>query len=334
MSDQRQGGDEPSMEEILTSIRQIISEDETSAGTGQGHGASDNGAGAADAAEGDEEDVLELTDEVAPGDDDTAGEEPEADASAAAPSDSDPADTGDDAVGDGGFDDADDVPASPQEALAAAAQAAMEDDEGEAPDLEADRPGEPEMDEAEPGELGDGEPEADDPAPEPEAEEPPEPDDGDSPEPDAAAPLEAMTAADAGESEPEEPEPEPEPEPDEPETVAARMDEPSPAARDAGVESSAGGALASQAIQEQATAALTQLARAAHDRDFESERPKSESDRILENLVREALRPQLKAWLDENLPSLVERIVREEVRRMTVRAQALADEEHNGGDRA
>jgi cell pole-organizing protein PopZ len=32
----------------------------------------------------------------------------------------------------------------------------------------------------------------------------------------------------------------------------------------------------------------------------------------LEDVVREALRPMLKSWLDENLPSVVERMVQEE----------------------
>lgn len=35
----------------------------------------------------------------------------------------------------------------------------------------------------------------------------------------------------------------------------------------------------------------------------------------LEDLVREMLRPMLKSWLDDNLPSLVERLVRAEIER-------------------
>jgi len=38
--------------------------------------------------------------------------------------------------------------------------------------------------------------------------------------------------------------------------------------------------------------------------------------RTLEDLVQEMLRPMLKAWLDDNLPSLVERIVRDEIERV------------------
>ena len=39
--------------------------------------------------------------------------------------------------------------------------------------------------------------------------------------------------------------------------------------------------------------------------------------RTLEDLVKEMLRPMLKAWLDDNLPSMVERIVRAEIERVS-----------------
>jgi cell pole-organizing protein PopZ len=39
--------------------------------------------------------------------------------------------------------------------------------------------------------------------------------------------------------------------------------------------------------------------------------------RTLEDLVREMLRPLLKAWLDENLPGVVERLVRAEIERVS-----------------
>jgi uncharacterized protein len=38
--------------------------------------------------------------------------------------------------------------------------------------------------------------------------------------------------------------------------------------------------------------------------------------RTLEDLVREMLRPMLKSWLDDNLPNLVERLVRAEIERV------------------
>ena len=37
----------------------------------------------------------------------------------------------------------------------------------------------------------------------------------------------------------------------------------------------------------------------------------------LEDLVREMLRPMLKAWLDDNLPGMVERLVRAEIERVS-----------------
>lgn len=39
--------------------------------------------------------------------------------------------------------------------------------------------------------------------------------------------------------------------------------------------------------------------------------------RTLEDLVKEMLRPLLKSWLDDNLPGLVERIVRAEIERVS-----------------
>jgi len=39
--------------------------------------------------------------------------------------------------------------------------------------------------------------------------------------------------------------------------------------------------------------------------------------RTLEDLVRDMLRPMLKSWLDENLPSVVERLVRAEIERVS-----------------
>jgi cell pole-organizing protein PopZ len=39
--------------------------------------------------------------------------------------------------------------------------------------------------------------------------------------------------------------------------------------------------------------------------------------RTLEDLVREMLKPMLKAWLDENLPAMVERMVRAEIERVS-----------------
>ena len=42
-----------------------------------------------------------------------------------------------------------------------------------------------------------------------------------------------------------------------------------------------------------------------------------QNSRTLEDLVREMLKPMLKAWLDDNLPNLVERLVRAEIERVS-----------------
>jgi hypothetical protein len=43
----------------------------------------------------------------------------------------------------------------------------------------------------------------------------------------------------------------------------------------------------------------------------------SQNARTLEDLVKEMLRPMLKSWLDDNLPGLVERIVKAEIERVS-----------------
>ena len=43
----------------------------------------------------------------------------------------------------------------------------------------------------------------------------------------------------------------------------------------------------------------------------------SNNARTLEDLVKEMLRPLLKAWLDDNLPNMVEKIVRAEIERVS-----------------
>jgi cell pole-organizing protein PopZ len=42
-----------------------------------------------------------------------------------------------------------------------------------------------------------------------------------------------------------------------------------------------------------------------------------QNGRTLEDLVKEMLRPQLKTWLDDNLPGMVERLVRAEIERVS-----------------
>jgi len=49
--------------------------------------------------------------------------------------------------------------------------------------------------------------------------------------------------------------------------------------------------------------------------------PMGNANQTLEDLTRELLRPILKDWLDDNLPQIVERIVREEIGRLALDAQ-------------
>jgi len=42
-----------------------------------------------------------------------------------------------------------------------------------------------------------------------------------------------------------------------------------------------------------------------------------QNPRTIEDLVRDMLRPMLKAWLDDNLPNIVERLVRAEIERVS-----------------
>src|SRR3546814_17828179 len=64
-------------------------------------------------------------------------------------------------------------------------------------------------------------------------------------------------------------------------------------------------------------AALSQLSRTVRrDKDF----PLG-GGRMVEDLVREALEPMLREWLDANLAGIVERLVRQEIERMVRRAE-------------
>lgn len=47
------------------------------------------------------------------------------------------------------------------------------------------------------------------------------------------------------------------------------------------------------------------------------------TDVTLEGMVREMMRPLLKEWLDQNLPYLIERLVKKEIDRMINRAERL-----------
>lgn len=306
------GSNEPSMEEILSSIRKIISEDTE----GQAQAAKAE----PEEAEGEDEEVLDLTEEVAESDD-----------------------SGLDALEDEGDDIADlDELADSLEAEAGGRDAggddALEEPDGNAQgrdddgddfglELAPEEESEPALSEEESDAVGGFDEAGLDAA---------GLEDEDRADADADAEFGAMT----------EPEPEPESEPEpEPLALAADPDDDPEALPegDTPVEDFGAPEEPAQAMPERdrtpdrstvsdrtadaATSALAQLARSADAEEFGDNSPKSDSDRILERMVRDALEPHLKAWLDENLPDLVERIVREEVRRMTRRAEAIAADE-------
>lgn len=140
------------------------------------------------------------------------------------------------------------------------------------------------------------------PAPEPVAEEPAfEPEIEDEPEEDVLELTETYEAPKAsvsiGDIEVYEPEPEVEPEP-----------EPAPAPKAAAPKAApAAGGLVSERTESNAASAFGSLTSALLV-------PKS--DRTLEDVTRDLLRPLLQAWLDENLPAIVEEQVRLEVERI------------------
>lgn len=79
--------------------------------------------------------------------------------------------------------------------------------------------------------------------------------------------------------------------------------------------------LISQPVAERSTSILTDLAR-------EIVRQRStvslgNGGITLEAMVRELLRPVLKQWLDDNLPGMIERIVKKEIEKMVNRAENL-----------
>jgi len=72
----------------------------------------------------------------------------------------------------------------------------------------------------------------------------------------------------------------------------------------------------SSATSGAAAAAFARLGALPRERRREGELPLGGVDRTLEDIVRDMLRPLLQTWLDENLPGIVERLVREEIARV------------------
>jgi len=113
-------------------------------------------------------------------------------------------------------------------------------------------------------------------------------------------------------------EPEPEPASEAFEFDAVPM-EPAAAAPEAPSESNR--RLISDTTAAASLAALSELVSRTHREPDVQSLPLGNANRTLEDITRELLRPILKAWLDDNLPELVERIVREEIGRLALDAQ-------------
>jgi len=74
--------------------------------------------------------------------------------------------------------------------------------------------------------------------------------------------------------------------------------------------------IVSSAASGAAAAAFAQLGALPRENRRQGELPLGGGDRTLEEIVREMMRPLLQAWLDEHLPGMVERLVREEIARV------------------
>ncbi len=92
-------------------------------------------------------------------------------------------------------------------------------------------------------------------------------------------------------------------------------EEPAPAAAAAEA-----GDLVSAVTAASATATFGELAKALDREPQTTGNIALGSGNTLEDLVKEMARPMLKDWLDQNLPTLVEHLVRKEIQRMVSRA--------------
>lgn len=96
---------------------------------------------------------------------------------------------------------------------------------------------------------------------------------------------------------------------------------PAAARESSGPMASGGESLVSEAAASAATAAFARLTRTVSRGDNAPVVP--DSGKSVELFVAELLRPMLKEWLDANLPTIVERVVEQEVRKLAKRAELL-----------
>jgi uncharacterized protein len=79
----------------------------------------------------------------------------------------------------------------------------------------------------------------------------------------------------------------------------------------------AGADMDERGLMSAATAAAVDSAFHALAQNAQAQAVQARDGRTLEEVVSELLRPMLKAWLDDNLPDLVERLVRAEIERVS-----------------
>ena len=133
-----------------------------------------------------------------------------------------------------------------------------------------------------------------------------------------AAEVEEVAPSGAAASDEPRPEPEPEPElPPTPEPALALSDAAPLEATPSASVSPGGERLVGPATEAAAVALLGQLARSVA---AERAAPIHRGGPSIEDVVREEVRPILKAWMDEHLPPLVERLVRAEIERVASRS--------------
>jgi len=78
--------------------------------------------------------------------------------------------------------------------------------------------------------------------------------------------------------------------------------------------------IVSQPTSSATTAALGELSKAVEERA--SRLRLGEGDVTVSDIVKELLRPMLREWIDQNLPAIVERVVRREIQKLVDRAPA------------
>jgi len=82
------------------------------------------------------------------------------------------------------------------------------------------------------------------------------------------------------------------------------------------------GAILSEKTAAASFGSLSELASAVARQEIaHTDMPLGMSERTLEGLITELLRPMLREWLDRNLPGIIERIVRREIEKLVRRAE-------------